>query len=372
MKLRLALCSLTISLLIGCGTPGAPQPPSLHLPKAVTDLKAVRKGDKVYLSWAAPAETTDGEGIRSEGTVLVCRALQTPSAANCRDKAGQVPLLPTNATPNRRQTFVDDVGPAIAANDPRDFFTYNVIAANNRSKSAGPSNPVAVFLAPSVRPVRLNANVEHDGVRLYTSILPLPPISRFNAKYLCQFQKYLEGTAPTIVGEEFDLAPVGRPGETGFVDHSAEVIDRNTVWEKPQTYTFFCKTKVLSHDGSKTLYEFEGESAAPLAVTPHDVFPPAAPQAVQAVYSSGFIDLSWHSNTESDIAGYNVYRSWSWHERKGGVGKLNAQPITASAFRDDKLEGLPPDTEIWYTVTAVDTQGNESAQSKSATERIPR
>jgi fibronectin type 3 domain-containing protein len=120
---------------------------------------------------------------------------------------------------------------------------------------------------------------------------------------------------------------------------------------------------VLSHDGSKALYEFEGEASAPLTVTPHDIFPPAAPQAVQAIYSSGFIDLAWRPNTESDIAGYNVYRANQ---------KLNAQPVTASAFRDEKLQGIAPGTELTYYVTAVDTQANESARSEPATERIPK
>jgi hypothetical protein len=48
MKRRLALLSSTILLcVLGCGTPGAPKPPSLYLPKRIEDLKAVRVGDKV-------------------------------------------------------------------------------------------------------------------------------------------------------------------------------------------------------------------------------------------------------------------------------------------------------------------------------------
>jgi hypothetical protein len=349
MKLRLALCSLTISALLGCGTPGAPLPPSLHLPKPVTDLKAVRKGDKVYLSWTAPAETTDGEGIRSEGTVLICRALQTPSIASCRDKAGEVPLLPTNAKADRRQAFVDDLGPAIAANDPRDFFTYDVIAANNRGRAAGPSNPVAVFLAPSVRPpANLRGEIRPDAVVL--SWTPQPtPTGRLNAEHSQHVYRRGESGEPQL------LATLGA-SETNYRDTAF-------TWEKPYVYTIVPLTKVLSRDGSKTLYEFEGEASAPVSITPHDTFPPAAPQAVQAVYSSGFVDLAWHPNTESDIAGYNVYR---------GDQKLNVQPVVASAFRDDKLQGIAPGTELTYTVTAVDTQGNESAQSQPATERMPR
>jgi hypothetical protein len=366
MKLRLALFSLTIFLLAGCGTPGAPLPPSLHLPTPVTDLKAERKGDKVTLTWTAPVETTDGQGIRSEGTVLVCRALQTPSAAGCREKVGQLPLMPANTQANRRQVLVDDLGPAIAGNDPRDFFIYNVIAANGRGRSAGPSNPATVFLAPSVAPLSLDARVVRGGVELRTNIIPPPPTSKLRTEYSYRFTRN-DGTNTVVLAN----GPLqqGEPlkSESGenlaIVDRAFILTDTTMTWERPYTYTVTGITRVLSRDGSKILEEFEGEVSAPLKITPHDIFPPAAPQAVQAVYSTGFIDLAWHPNTESDIAGYNVYR---------GDEKLNVQPVTASAFRDDKLQGIAPGAELVYYVTAVDTQGNESPRSQSATERIPK
>jgi hypothetical protein len=321
----------------------------LHLPQPITDLKAVRKGDKVYLSWTAPAETTDGEGIRSEGTVLVCRALQTQAGANCRDKAGQVPLLPTNTQANRRQTFVDDVAPLIAANDPRDFFTYNVIAANGRGKTAGASNPVAVFLGPSVPPAKEVRGEVHPDAVLLTWTPQAAPANRLNAQFAQRVYRAGESGEPVL------LATLAS-GDTTYKDTTF-------TWEKPYTYTVVAVTKVLSRDGSKTLDEFEGEASAPLQITPHDTFPPAAPQGVQAVYSSGFVDLAWRPNTESDIAGYNVYRDSQ---------KLNDKPVGASAFRDDKLQGVVPGTELTYFVTAVDTQGNESERSEPATERVPK
>jgi fibronectin type 3 domain-containing protein len=257
--------------------------------------------------------------------------------------------MPANTQANRRQTFVDDVGPAIAANDPRDFFIYNVIAANNRGRSAGPSNPVTAFLAPSVRPANdVRANVQPDTVVL-TWTPQSTPSTRLNAQFAQRVYRTGDKAEPQL------LATLSTTDST--------YKDTTFAWEKPYTYTVVAVTKVLSRDGSKTLDEFEGESSAPLTITPHDIFPPAAPQAVQAVYSTGFIDLAWHPNTEGDIAGYNVYR---------GNQKLNAQPVTASAFRDDKLQGIAPGAEVVYYVTAIDTQGNESPRSEPATERIPK
>ena len=69
----LGLFCFAFIVLIGCGTPGAPQPPSLHLPKPVDDLQAIRKGDTIYLRWTVPTETTDGQGIKGFGTTRICR-----------------------------------------------------------------------------------------------------------------------------------------------------------------------------------------------------------------------------------------------------------------------------------------------------------
>ncbi len=45
--------------LTGCGTPGAPQLPSLQLARPVDDLTASRKGNKVQLDWTLPRKNTD-------------------------------------------------------------------------------------------------------------------------------------------------------------------------------------------------------------------------------------------------------------------------------------------------------------------------
>src|SRR5438477_5214843 len=65
---------LILSALTGCGVPGAPLPPSLDIPKLVGDLKAVRKGETVTLTWTTPTETTDGALIRRAGKMRVQRA----------------------------------------------------------------------------------------------------------------------------------------------------------------------------------------------------------------------------------------------------------------------------------------------------------
>ena len=69
------------------------------------------------------------------------------------------------------------------------------------------------------------------------------------------------------------------------------------------------------------------------------------------------IDLSWDANLETDVAGYNVYRK---DASSGEFMRLNAEPVSASAFRDMKAEA---GHSYEYRVTAVDRQHNESEPS---------
>src|SRR5208282_5034577 len=83
-------------LLTACATMGPPQPPALELPKAPLDLRAVRKGDKVTLTWTVPALTTDRKTIRSLGPTRICRGLDSP-LTQCGTAVGEA-AAQTSAT----------------------------------------------------------------------------------------------------------------------------------------------------------------------------------------------------------------------------------------------------------------------------------
>ncbi len=84
-----------------------------------------------------------------------------------------------------------------------------------------------------------------------------------------------------------------------------------------------------------------------------DFVPPAPPDSVWAQPAPSFIRVVWTPSEAEDLLGYNVYR-----EDAGTLTRVNETPVIG-AFH--AALGLAPLTEFSFTVTAVDSSGNESA-----------
>ena len=91
-----------------------------------------------------------------------------------------------------------------------------------------------------------------------------------------------------------------------------------------------------------------------------DTTPPAAPSALTAAPGAGAVALNWADNGESDLAGYNIYRSTT---SGGPYTRVNSAPTAASAYTDS---GLAAGATQHYVVRALDRSGNESAASGQA------
>jgi len=92
-----------------------------------------------------------------------------------------------------------------------------------------------------------------------------------------------------------------------------------------------------------------------------DTTPPAAPTVLTASPGDGNVSLDWNDSGESDLDGFNVYRSTD-----GGTtyAQINNLLIRTRPYTDNDVTN--GDT-YYYVVTAVDTSDNESENSASAT-----
>ena len=93
-----------------------------------------------------------------------------------------------------------------------------------------------------------------------------------------------------------------------------------------------------------------------VSATPTDA-PPSAPTGLAATPDDSQVSLDWNDNIESDLDGYNVYRSTT---SGSGYTKINAALVTASDYVDTTVVN---GTTYYYVVTAVDQGSNESGHS---------
>ena len=88
-----------------------------------------------------------------------------------------------------------------------------------------------------------------------------------------------------------------------------------------------------------------------------DRFPPAAPRSLAAIAGAGSINLIWDANTEKDATGYLVLRAVAPSDV---LQPITQEVVAAATYRDDTVK---PGVRYVYSVVAVDSAGNRSAES---------
>lgn len=357
-------------LFAGCAQTGVPLPPSLELPKPPSDLRAARKGNVVTLTWSEPTLTTDHESVHSLGPTRICRSAGADITA-CENPVATVPPPPitskesgqkSQARQSRPQAFTDTLPASALSANPEAELTYAVEVLNRGARGAGPSNRVhipAIMTLPA--PADLAAQTNEDGV-LLTWTSAGEPAASSGTQLRYRIYRRDEGTRKEMVAGE---VPVGAAGPAHFLD----AIE----WEKTYLYRITV-VSIVSRKGDDV--QVEGDDRPALRVVAHDVFPPAVPVGLQAVYSGEgqkpFIDLIWAPVTSADLEGYNVFRS----DANGADGKtmvntsvkLNSELVKAPSYRDSAVSA---GKTYVYSVSAVDARGNESARSEGASETVP-
>lgn len=367
-KPTFALAVASVGLFLSCGTPGIPEPPSLELARPVRDLRAVRKGNAVHLTWSVPEQTEDHQAFVHVGPTRICRSIGSPLhdcgtplidrpaqkvtsqrvSSRRRASKSQQPTPP-------QETYTDQLSPSLELQSPTSNLSYAISVLNSYGRSAGLSNQVQVSSAPTLpAPANLSAHLSAAGVEIAWNAVPPKPETA-GVKY-----EYRVYRRDVTTGHDSVAAEIPNNGEPG-----PSLLDTGFEWEKTYDYRVTVVTTVDRREGPE---QVEGDDSSSVRVVAHDVFPPAAPTGLQAVFSGPgqkpFIDLIWAGNSERDLAGYNVYR----RETGGEPVKINTELVKTPAFRDSNIV---PGHEYFYSISAVDNPGNESSRSEEAGETVP-
>jgi hypothetical protein len=355
---HIAIVMLALSTLLGCGVPGAPLPPSSDIPRFVGDLKAVRKGDAVTLTWTTPTETSDGELVRKPGKMLVQRALRSSTNPELVFQTiSELPLQPTLKEGRGEQATATDTLTNLLRSGGADFAVYTVLALGHNGKSFGLPNRVSVPLVPNLTPPqKVSANPVPTGIMISWEA-PGSAQSAPNPKtqYAYKLLRRLQGAKDPVLVTQLKAD-----------DPAKSFIDTGIEWEK--NYQYWIVPVTLWQDENRK-GEIEGDNSPVVDVLAHDSFPPANPSGVEAVFSAAasnsFIDITWTANIEPDLAGYNVYRRIGNEQPV----KINSDLVKTPRFADP---GVQPGMKYFYSVSAVDVRDNESGKSDETSETVPK
>ncbi len=363
----------TVLLLIGCAAPGVPVTRQAAAARAITDLSAKQSGDSIVLTFTLPKETIQGKALSKPPAIEIYRAFRSAQAVNggSPPEPQLVTTVPVQMVDQYREGdrihFSDVLAPADLATHVGGAALY-AVRTRLAKHDSGDSNVVQVQILPAPQPIEdLRAQITQTTVELswtMPAILPAgsaPPVSFRYRVYRAEAPP--AGNHPASLANSrthSDSAQVALLGESATSSYG------DTSFTFGHTYAYTIRSVATYESGS-----VESEESNVLNVTPRDTFAPATPEniAATATPSNGsvaaHVDLSWAINSESDLLGYNVYRS----DTEGGPGiRVNATPLVTPAFRDNLVVA---GEQYFYRVTAVDRAGNESAPSAPIAVTVP-
>jgi hypothetical protein len=359
------VCGADVGLMAGSPPQGS---------QLVRDLRASRKGDKVTLTWSQPRAVAIRESA-TENLIIarICRSMSpTPPSSTtvaddstlCAQTVGSIDVQKPVAAGVRvvysknseaaMARFVDTLPLIQEETESLQFAVYTVKLQDARGHQVGLSNAASIPLAPVLPAKGLHSELDARGVYLIwdSESEKHHPSLKFDYRIYRSEKGSVKAAA----------IPYARA-----VIHTEEGerwsgVDTNIEWEKTYSYRVTPVTRVYGQ-GGELIAEIEGDDSAPVEVITHDVFPPAAPERLLAVVTQSrgenFVSLLWAPNAEKDISQYNVYR----REQKGEAARINSVPVSVLSFQDDEVVAAHI---YFYSISAVDQHGHESARSQEA------
>jgi hypothetical protein len=368
-------------LLGGCAAPGEPMERRPPVPQAITDLAAEQFGNDIILTFTLPKETVDHRNLKQAPAIEIYRDFKA-AGANGAPAASPAPAslivtIPSAITDRfvvrGRVRYADSLKVQDLVEHSGWIAQYTVRTRASLKKDSLDSNPATVRVYPAPHPIEeVKAEVTRPAIILTwtpsqeTPAGPVPPIAAYHIyRAECETPATSPEPSPVKAAAESPQNPK-RTSSFVKVGESQTATFQDAQFEFGKCYAYSVRS-VAEYPGEA----LESADSKLALAMPRDVFPPSAPEGLLVVLipaESGVpvhLELSWAINPETDVAGYNVYRS----EELGVPGtRLDAEPLLTPAFRDmNVLSGH----RYFYNVTAVDRAGNESPASAVAPGSVP-
>lgn len=374
-------------LLAGCASPGEPIERRPLTPAAITDLAAQQSGNTVVLSFTLPRETIQHRPLKQPPSIEVLRSFSaasstsTPAPAEAHTPPSLIITIPSAMVDHYTQQghirYVDVLQPADFSQLPNEVAIYTIVTRASEKRASPPSNVASLPIFPLPDPIDdLRAQIVRAGAGVTltwtppqkTPVGPAPAIETYRIYRVEIPTQGQEGkqAAPAAQQPASPANPIKLKQEFEQIAETSSPQYEDAHTEFGKTYTYSVRS-VVQNSGQ----QFESSDSKLAKITMRDIYPPSAPQGLVAVFvpklgdNPAHLELSWAINPETDVAGYNVYRS----EQQGTLGtRLNPELLLTPAFRDTSAVA---GRNYFYAVTAVDRSGNESSPSAPIASEMP-
>lgn len=369
--------SILIGFIAGCAAPGEPIVRQPIVAQGINDLAAKQTGNSIVLTFTLPKVTTQGNPLPQIPEIKIYREI-LPAAPARTDNSAQLPApgqLILSVTPQMEARYRDvnrlRIPTPLASSDVSAYAGENavfMVRTRISSRDSADSNLAAALILPAPPAIEdLKAQVTKSAIELSWTAAQPPDAGNLETPAI-RYRVYRSQVASS--GAASAGAASTQPGTFAqaftLLGEALSPSFSDTNFTFGTTYEYTVRSVARYGVG-----EVESEDSVPLIVTPHDTFPPAAPEGLIAAVApasgneEALVDLSWEISSEIDVTGYNVYRS----EEEATDGKrVNTDPLLTPAFRDiSVLAGH----KYFYRVTAVDRSGNESTPSAPVVVTLP-
>lgn len=356
----LCIALLFAFAMVGCGKRRPPLPPVERVQQRTELLSGVQRGNRVVLSWPAPLRNAPDESVQSIRRIDVYRLAERPNA----------PLPLTEEEFAARSTLIGSV-------------TYDQI------KNAADTLAYTDTLELAGEPTRLRYAVRYVNASeqraAFSNFLLIEPSARVaEPPTLMSTGKEIAEDALTIVWTPPDSnidgsTPVNLLGYNIYrLDDSQSEVSQNPInsslvsgtqyvdrtFRFTENYRYLVRSVSLGTDGAQV----ESLNSNTLPVSPRDIFAPSAPASITIAAAPGRLSIFFPANPESDVAGYEIYRSTDPDLPKERWTKMTPAPLTRTTFMDENVES---GKRYYYYIRAIDQAGNVSPPSEVVAETVP-
>jgi hypothetical protein len=351
------LLPFTFCLLIfsvsGCGKIGDPLPPIPRAPLIIEELNVTQQGTQLILSFPL-VRTTRSPKLQRVDIYRLVESVNNPAGLSQEAFSARAGLLTSiEQIPDKTST--------VTYRDPLDLkssvrnvrYRYAIRLVNAAGQAADLSNYATIepLLDLSLPPTGLKVIQSEKQIELNWTP-PAANESGVSPANVAAYNLYRQ-TGDSIV--KLNAEPLT----------ATRFIDRN--FQFGVNYQYTARALSLLPGNASLSAAIESNESLPLVHTPKDTFPPVAPGPVTIASIGGIVSLFWPLNLETDIGGYNIYRSEAENTPPEGWVKLNPQLHRTASLRDDRVQ---VGKQYFYQITAVDIYGNESGRSATVSETV--